>query len=180
MGAYHDLIDTLKEGDHDREKNRKAENRRRLVVRWAVLSFGGLACLAGLIGLVYLIGPGGTPTKFNTVPVSGRVLLDSQPLTEGVVIFHADTAKGNETQAIPKGDIDAKGRYALRTGNSRGAPPGWYRVTVFSQKPGEINRGVNGPKPLYNEQYERDDRTPLHIEVKAGAAQDAYTLHLTK
>jgi hypothetical protein len=180
MGSYHDLIDTLKEGDHDRDKARNAEARRRRVFQWAVFSFAGLACLAGLVGLVYLIGPGGSPTKFKTVPVSGRVLFDSQPLTEGVVIFHADTAKGNETQATPKGNIDAEGRYELRTGNSRGAPAGWYRVTVFSEKPGEIKRGVNGPRPLYNEQYERDDRTPLHIEVKAGAAQDAYTLRLTK
>jgi len=27
------------------------------------------------------------------------------------VMFHADTAKGNATQATPSGEIDAEGRY---------------------------------------------------------------------
>jgi hypothetical protein len=181
MGSYHKLLHELKEADHERENKRKAEDRRRLVVRWAVFGFGGLACLGGLIGLMYyLTKPGGPATKFKTVPVSGRVLLDNHPLTKGVVMFHADTAKGNATQAIPEGEIDAEGRYELYTGKSQGAPPGWYRVTVFSEKPEEINRGVNGPTPLYNEKFERADRTELHVEVKESASQDAYTLHLTK
>jgi hypothetical protein len=181
MAGYHKLLQELKEADHDRENKRKAEDRHRLLVRWAVLGFGGLACLGGLVGLVfYMTRPGGPATKFKTVPVSGKVLLDNQPLTKGVVMFHADTAKGNATRETPSGEIDAEGRYELHTGKSRGAPPGWYRVSVFSEKPGEINRGVNGPKPLYNEKYERDDRTPLHVEVKEGTSQDACTLHLTK
>ncbi len=181
MAGYHTILRELKEADHDRESKRKAENRHRLVVQWAVLGLVGVACLGGLTALVfYLTRPGGPATKFKTAPVSGVVLLDNQPLTKGVVMFHADTAKGNATQATPSGEIDAEGRYELHTGKSRGAPPGWYRVTVCFEKPGEVNRGVNGPKPLYNEKFERDDRTPLHVEVKEGASQGAYTLHLTK
>jgi hypothetical protein len=53
-------------------------------------------------------------------------------------------------------------------------------VTVFTEKPGETNRGATGAKPLYNEKFERDERTPLHVEVKEGAPSDAYTLHLTR
>ena len=181
MPGYHKLLKELKEGEHDRENKRKAEDRHRLVVQWLVFGFVGVACLGGLIALVfYLTRPGGPPTKFNTARVSGKVLLDNQPLTKGVVMFHADTSKGNAMQATPSGEIDAEGRYELYTGKSRGAPPGWYRVTVCFEKPGENNRGVNSPKPLYNEKFERDDRTPLHVEVKEGAPQDAYTLHLTK
>jgi hypothetical protein len=151
----------------------------RRMVRWTALTLGTGVCVLGILWLLILwYRPGAT--KFNTVSVSGKVLLNDQPFTKGSVRFHADASKGNTTQAIPMGEIDANGNYQLRTGNSRGAPPGWYRVTVFHEASAEIKKGVSVPKTPFPEKYLRDDQTPLRVEVKPNAGQDAYTLHLTK
>jgi hypothetical protein len=157
----------------------KLRSRFRLVVRWTALGLGGGVCVVGILWLLVIWSRPG-PTKFTTVRVSGKVLFDGRPLTKGNVRFHADFSKGNATQAIPMGEIDANGNYELQTGNSKGAPPGWYRVTVYHMTSAETKKGVSPPKPPYNEKYLRDDKTPLRIEVKANAGEGAYTLHLTK
>jgi hypothetical protein len=157
----------------------KLKSRFRLILRWAALVLVVGVVLVGIIGLlVWWYQP--PPTQFNTVRVSGNVLLDGHPFTRGRVMFHADTAKGNATQVIPSGEIDSNGGYELRTGNSKGAPPGWYRVTVWPLPDTATREKGAALKPPYNEKFLRDDHTPLHVEVKENAKEGAYTLHLTK
>src|SRR5436305_14889066 len=62
------------------------------------------------------------------VPVVGAVMVNGQPLTTGGVTFHPDVAKGNNTQHLPAGVLDAEGKYKLVTATREGAPPGWYKV----------------------------------------------------
>jgi len=143
----------------------------RFMVRW--VAFG--LCVGVGVMLV-----GGCGSKVKTVPVSGKVFLDGEPLTKGQVMFRADNKKGNQTQAIPSGDIDAQGNYELKTGNSKGAPPGWYRVSIMPLSSTETRqKGAAFPKPPYNSRFMRDDLTTLRVEVKEGAGADDYTLKLT-
>src|SRR4051812_37296397 len=62
--------------------------------------------------------------------VSGTVTLDDQPLTKGSVTFNPVG-----TGALASGQIDAQGRYQLRTGTDLGCAPGSYIVTVVATEP---------------------------------------------
>jgi hypothetical protein len=144
-------------------------SRFRFVVR--CLAFG--LCVG--IGVLLVSGCG---SKIKTMPVAGKVLLDGQPLTKGTVMYRANTKKDNKTQAIPQGDIDDQGNYELKTGNSKGAPPGHYRVSILPLGSNERpEKGKPFPTPPYNKKYMRDDTTTLEVEVKEGGD---YTLKLTK
>jgi hypothetical protein len=157
----------------------KLKGRVRLALRWGAFGLFVALFFALILWLmVWWYQP--PPTKFNTVRVSGNVVLDGHPFTKGLVMFHANAKKGNTTQVIPSGHIDADGNYELRTGKSRGAPPGWYRVTVVPLPEAETREKGAAFKPPFNEKFTRDDHTPLHVEVKEGAKEGAYTLHLTK
>ncbi len=135
-----------------------------------------------LLSLVWvsLIGCGGD--TLDLVPVSGTVLLDGKPLTkvgQGGVSFFANAAKGNKTQHIPTGVIDAEGKYELETGGQKGAPPGSYKVLVnaFQNTPDE---GPVAPRYLLNAKFYDLTKTDLTIEVVSGSAPGQYDLKVTK
>ena len=130
--------------------------------------------------LLSLVGCGGN--TLDLVPVSGTVLLDGKPLTkvgQGGVSFYADAAKGNSTQHIPTGVIDAQGKYSLETGGQKGAPRGAYNIVVnaFQNTPDE---GPVTPRPMLSSKYYDPAKTDLKIEVVADAAPGQYDLKVTK
>jgi hypothetical protein len=122
-----------------------------------------------------LTGCGG----LNLVPVSGKVMLGNKPLTGGAVSFNPDPAKGNNARVMCIGRINAQGRYELTTSGvngsdtGKGAPLGWYKVTLITTLPGEQ------PIPVHSK-YTDPERTPLSIEVVAEPSQGAYDLTVTK
>lgn len=71
--------------------------------------------------LLVLVGCGG---RYDA-SVSGTVSLDGNLLNSGAVTFHP-VAKGPAVI----GSIGADGTYELKTGDSKGLPPGDYVVTV--------------------------------------------------
>ncbi|MEY4180808.1 MAG: hypothetical protein RLY70_4382 [Planctomycetota bacterium] len=107
-------------------------------------------------------------------PVSGTVRFEGKPLPQVGVSFIADPSKGNDSGHIAAASADAEGRFTLSTVGETGAPPGWYKVVVSPYTPGP----VEVPKPPYHVKYLTVDTTDLSIEVKAGAAADAYDLTL--
>src|SRR5437870_3597365 len=74
----------------------------------------------------------------RTVPVSGRVSVDGQPLSlEGAsVTFFPDASKSNTSKFEPFSRVAPDGTYTLSTGKTQkpGAPPGWYKVAVIAQR----------------------------------------------
>jgi len=140
-----------------------------------------LACvLAGILSL-----PGcGSKDKANLLPVEGKVLLGDNLLatdehTKGTVALYPDKSKGNLSLEIPRGAIDAEGRFKILTGLKAGAAPGWYKVTVDAAK-------VLDPKNPYHSasgflmpiRYIDKDESNLAFEVVANASPDAYDLKL--
>src|SRR5215469_15494438 len=93
---------------------------------WTLLAAWGLLALAGC----------GGPKR---VPVSGQMTLGDQPLTTGRVFFSPDVSKGNNARVACVGRLDDQGRYELYTTGitpsetGKGAPPGWYKVTIREQ-----------------------------------------------
>lgn len=131
----------------------------------SLLALGGVGCDAGAS-----IG--------KTVPVAGKVTVAGQPLTTGSVAFKPDGSKGNNSKFEPASTIGSDGSYQLITNGKSGAPPGWYKVTVVAEE--EVDSINPIPKSKINAKYKDPQNTPLSIEVKEGAAPDAYDLKLTR
>jgi hypothetical protein len=133
---------------------------------------GTILCACALLNLA---GCGG----LKLVPVSGRVTLGDQPLQGGAVCFIPDASKGNQARVSCVGRIDSQGHYELSTSavqgsdSGRGAPLGWYKVTLITTLPGTPEIRVNG-------QYLDPERTPLHIEVVADPLPGAYDVKLVR
>jgi hypothetical protein len=124
--------------------------------------------------LLAALGCGG----LRIVPVSGKATLDGQPLTRGVISFNPDPAKGNNVRAACTGRIKGDGQYEIFTDDGshvkKGAPLGWYKVTILSVTPGD-----DKPLPV-NKQYTDPDTTRLSIEVVADPKPGAYDLEFKK
>jgi hypothetical protein len=133
---------------------------------WSILCACGLFTLAGCGGL-------------KLVPVSGKVTLGGKPLYGGAVSFVPDASKGNNARVSCMGPIRFDGRYELTTsgitesGTGKGAPPGWYKVTLLTTLPGT-------PAITVNPKYLNVDTTPLSIEVVADPEPGHYDLKLDK
>jgi hypothetical protein len=116
----------------------------------------------------------------NFVPVTGAVMVGGAPLASGAVTFHPDAAKGNDSQHLPVGALNAEGRYELRTATAKGAPPGWYRVTVSAQAPIDPNNPYAPPKNLIHPKFSDAGTSGLAVEVTGQPAAGAYDFAVTK
>lgn len=72
----------------------------------------------------------------RTLPVSGKLTLNGEPVTAKttVVLFKPDASRGNASPFEPAGTVDESGTYTLTTKGKKGAPPGWYKVTVTARE----------------------------------------------
>ena len=132
------------------------------------LVWGLVAC-----GLMAVAGCGG----LKVVPVAGTATADGKPLTRGVVSFNPDPAKGNKARVACRGRVQGDGQYELFTDDGsrvmKGAPVGWYKVTVATTP------GDDKPLPV-NNKYTDFDTTDLAVEVVGNAAPGAYDLTFGK
>ena len=124
-------------------------------------------------------GCGGGSDGF--IPVEGKVTVAGQPLAQGVVIFLPNPDKGNASMHEPRGEIKADGAYKLITGaNSQGAPPGWYRVSVYAGVKVNPNDPYSPEKSAINGKYADKMQSGLEVEVKPGLPPGSYDFKLTK
>jgi hypothetical protein len=132
------------------------------------------------------LGCGDSSEVGKTYPVAGKITLDGEPLTAAstVVLFKPDAARGNSSPFEPTGTVDGEGKYTLVTKGKKGAPPGWYKVTVtatgglFEATKGPTKRHP-GPRSLLPARYGQAATTPFSIEVVEYPAPDSYDLRLT-
>ena len=127
-------------------------------------TLGSLAMLAGCTG-----------NSLNTVPVSGKVTYQGQPV-EGATVSFVGEGELKTAVAITKAD----GSYQLMTLDSKGAMPGSYPVVVtktelppaaaLSMDDAAKMAGKAPPqlKRLLPTKYGDQRTTPLKLEVKAG------------
>jgi hypothetical protein len=123
----------------------------------------GLALLAAFHGL----GCHRTPAPL--MPVSGRVSYKGNLLQGGTIVFTPDSQRG-ESGPLALGKINQDGSYHLYTGESLGAPAGWYRVTVTSNAPSGVQipgQPFNAPYSYLPEKYCDPNLSELPCEVKA-------------
>jgi hypothetical protein len=110
--------------------------------------------------------PAGGTRKETLYPVKGQVqLAGGKPLAGGTVVFIP--ASGQD--ASPRGDVDANGNFALKTGDAEGAPAGEYKVRIepalaaMKQKGGIVDPKV---LPFPGKYAEEDGNTGLTATVK--------------
>jgi hypothetical protein len=136
----------------------------------------GLHLLKGFCACasITVLGCGG----LKLVPVSGKARLDGHLLTRGVVSFNPDTTKGNNIRVACTGRIKGDGQYEIFTDDGsnvrKGAPLGWYKVTILAVTPGEDKL-----LPV-NKRYTDPDTTDLSVEVVTNPEPGAYDLEFKK
>src|SRR5947209_13643813 len=91
----------------------------------------------GLVVLTSLTFLGCHRSPAPLTPVSGKVAYKGFSLQGGTIVFAPDSARGESGQ-LALGKINQDGSYHLYTGESLGAPAGWYRVTVISIAPSPV------------------------------------------
>ena len=121
--------------------------------RWRLLAIAVVA-LGSILGLsaIWLREP-------ELVPVTGRVLYQGEPLSEGFVV--SLPIRGG-LSALSK--LDDEGRFDLSTNGVPGAAVGTHRMTV------QAYTREMPPRPRIPAQYVSAERTPLKLVVKKGAA----------
>jgi hypothetical protein len=111
------------------------------------------------------------PDRKATFPVSGRLLLDGEPLAGVTVVFHRRSAAGVK-QTYSYGKTDATGGFKLSTYEAGdGAPAGRYTVTVV----GETDAAVRGAEALCPSQYVRAGIRGYGAGQRGAAATPALT-----
>jgi hypothetical protein len=162
----------------------EAPNRRRVAPRCPERQplLAAIPLLAALLAL----GCGDDSGVGRTFPVTGSITLDDQPLVakSTVVLFKPDGAKGNASEFEPTGTVDGQGRYALFTKGKKGAPPGWYKVTVTAHEGRSEHPKGKGPhrpvaRVLVPGKYGQPELSDLSIEVVENPPPGAYDLRLT-
>jgi hypothetical protein len=100
--------------------------------------FGGGWWACAWLTVSVLSGCGGGSTgpvrpqfKGDTVPVSGTVTLDGEPLSGAAVTFVLQPG-GTYIEGFTGsgGQTDSSGKYVLRSGDKTGTPPGRYKVYI--------------------------------------------------
>jgi len=125
----------------------------------------------------------------DNVPVSGKVMLDGQPLAGGQVSY-VPFDKDQATSGMSAGQIDPSGGYVIYTGGKEGAPPGRYKVTVTPSMTmagdHKDDKSAKDPKAMmasmmpFNTKFSDPARTTLVITVSKDAPPGTYDLKLTK
>ena len=131
--------------------------------------------------LAALVGVAGCGIK--RIPTSGKVTLDGQPLTAGVLQFIPDASKGNTLRVSCSGPI-SNGRWSLvtsgmeRADTGTGAPVGWFKVRYIHPNEGGKQPGQSAA-PKVAAKYYREETTPLSIELTDPPPPEGYTIELT-
>lgn len=126
--------------------------------------------LLALLGICLGCGRSGS---YKVAAVTGRVTLDGQPLTGGIVTFVPDMQRKTKGP-IGVGEIQRDGTYRIVTdpgGDAKaGAVVGFHRIRI-THVPGE-RVDVKGRKPDPKTQFPRlfisEDTSGLNAEVRTG------------
>lgn len=132
-----------------------------------------LGAIAVALGGLCLSGCG---SGVKCVPVVGKVNLNGEPLPGGVLTFTPDASKGNTarvncTAAVRGGAYEVITTGVTREESGTGAPPGWYKVTILANLPGQ-------PPIKVKDAYRNVTTTPLSVEVVEDPQPEQYDLTL--
>lgn len=116
--------------------------------------------------VLFLTGCGGSKYP-PCIPVSGKVLLNRQPVAEAQVTFHP---KNGTLTTLPMAITNEKGEFTLTTFTERdGAPEGEYVVTVeLKQLVQQGEEKTRSGRNLLPADYANPKKSTLKATVKPG------------
>lgn len=129
-----------------------------------LMFLGRATSVAALLALTAFVG---CDSGVKTVPVEGTVTLGTEPLKEGSIAFHPDSAKGNGFGSPVSGTVE-NGKYKLAIDGKDGAPLGAYKVTVTATVKVDPKDEYSITKSIIAEKFTVPANTPLTAEVKSG------------
>jgi hypothetical protein len=157
-----------------------------MTTKWVCLAMGR-SLLGAALALCAAAGCNDAAGIGKTYPVSGTVTVKNEPLTAQttMILFKPDAAKGNTSAFEPAGTVNKEGKYTLITKGRKGAPPGWYLVTVTATAPAELDTKHGPahhpvPRSLVPAKYGQAKTTDLSVEVVEKPAPGAYDLKLSR
>ena len=142
----------------------------------SVQSRVSLAVVAGVLSFVVGCGTGAKPIA-GSVPVSGTVTFNGQPLEQGAVRFAPDgIGKGQPATGQIKG-----GKFTmLTTASSPGVVVGKYKVSILSNKPFTPPTLEPGTPPDPNAKFEPESLIPLkYNDIKTSGLEADVTAATT-
>lgn len=107
------------------------------------------------------------------VPVKGKVWLENEPVTGGMIVFHPDESPKNPGAMPPTATIQPDGSYELMSGVQPGAMAGNYKVVVVAM-------GSPAARSRVPARYGDPKSTELVVEVADGAPPERYQLRLKR
>lgn len=129
----------------------------------------------GIFLFAIFCGCGGPAYQLDTAPVSGRVTLDGEPLTEGVI--QVLPKKGRMARAL----IQPDGTFELSTyGDGDGVQVGTYPATVSNILRDGMPKQSTTPTVQIPKRYARPATSGLTIDVKAGESNQVELALTTK
>lgn len=118
-----------------------------------------LTRLALLLVIPFWVAACGDSEKFDTVPAKGTVTYKGKPLEKGQIQLLPD----NGPAAV---GLIGDGMFVLGTNaDGDGAPPGKYRVTVFSYKENKTRFGETISKAVIPNRYANPDTSGIVVEI---------------
>ncbi len=129
--------------------------------------------LALSLTIPFWIAACGGPKPFDVVPAKGTVTYKGQPLEKGQIQLLPDTGPA----AV---GLIEKGAFVLGTNkDGDGAPPGKYRVTVFSFKENKSRFGETTSISVIPNRYASPDTSGIVVEIPE-AGNEAIKVDLAK
>lgn len=132
-----------------------------------------------LLATLAMTGCGGS--KFDFAPVSGKILLEGEPVNNARVVF-MPRASGTDAEAGPysNGETDEQGRYELRSAtenSTRGAVVGSHRVIVSTRRshldPDNPDIEIIDAEERIPQPYNDYRKTPLEFDVPPEGSESA-------
>jgi hypothetical protein len=117
--------------------------------------------------------------KLSLLPVIGKVRVGDVPLAGIQIMYHPDPTRGNRSKWVAMAQTREDGSYELVTNGQKGAPRGWYKVTVMVPPQGGAGPFADTAAPIHVK-YASLSSTDLSIEVTEGGIDGAYDLRLVK
>jgi hypothetical protein len=111
-------------------------------------------------------------------PVSGKVLVGDVPIKQGGVRFQPDRSRGNTVPYEPVAKIQEDGTYALYTNGKRGAPEGWYKVSVSGGASIDSSKPFTTKSPV-PQRFTNPETAGLEVEVRSTTSAADYDLRLS-
>ena len=134
-----------------------------------------LCCLA--VGLS--TGCGNSTSSGKLYPVAGKVVVQGNaPMSKGGVRFKPDRSQGNTSTLEPVGVIQSDGSYVLFTNGQRGAPAGWYKISVSPGGKIDSARPFAAAAPIA-QCFTNPDTSGLSVEVGPTSSSGQYDLYVT-